>query len=156
ASVWPIYESALTSVMVMPCDGIDSWQEKLASARYQAVIIGPGAGRGECTRRAVLQVLAQGHWAVIDADGLTAFEEQPQRLFDALHDACVLTPHEGEFSRLFKLEPGLGRAEKARAAARLTGAHIVLKGADTIIANPNGDVVINNHAPADLSTAGSV
>src|SRR5699024_9278646 len=75
--------------------------------------------------------------------------------FDALHDACVLTPHEGEFSRLFKLEPGLGRAEKARVAARLTGAHIVLKGADTIIAHPNCDVAINHHAPADLATAGS-
>lgn len=154
-SVWPIYESALTSVMVAPCDDIDSWQAKLASARYQAVIIGPGAGLGESTRRAVLQVLAQGHLAVIDADGLTAFEDQPQQLFDALHEACVLTPHEGEFNRLFKFDPALGRAEKAREAARLSGAHIVLKGADTIIAHPDGTIVINHNAPADLATAGS-
>lgn len=155
SAVWPIYETVLTSVMVAPCDTVDSWQDKLDSARYQAVVIGPGAGPGAATRDAVLQALSRGLPAVIDADGLTAFEDQPHTLFDALHEACVLTPHAGEFRRLFGLDPRRGRVESAREAARLTGAQVVLKGADTIIAHPDGSIVINHHAPADLATAGS-
>jgi hydroxyethylthiazole kinase-like uncharacterized protein yjeF len=94
---------------------------------------------------------------VIDADGLTAFEGDPPELFAHLHDNCVLTPHVGEFRKLFPglLERAPNRIRAVREAARQSGAVVLLKGPDTVISAPNGDVGINTNAPPQLATAGS-
>ncbi|WP_417495885.1 NAD(P)H-hydrate dehydratase, partial [Maricaulis sp.] len=115
------------------------------------------AGVGEMTRRAVCEVLAQPAPLVLDADALSSFEDEPQGLFERLQPIDVITPHAGEFERLF---PGLLRASHNRIdavleAARRAGCVVLLKGADTVIAAPGRDVVINRHASPALATAGS-
>ena len=151
---FPIYAGALTGgVIVLPVAGLGDLQALLADPRRNAVLVGPGAGIGPETRDKALAVLAAGKQAVIDADALTAFATRPADLFTAIRTPCVLTPHEGEFARLFD---GSGtKVERARRAAKASGAVIVLKGADTVIADPNGRAAINENAPPELATAGS-
>jgi NAD(P)H-hydrate epimerase len=124
--------------------------------RRNAFLIGPGSGVNDRTRDAVLAALAARRALVLDADAVTVFADDPPRLFSAIASPVLLTPHEGEFRRLFPdLATGGGKVERARAAARRSGATILLKGADTLIAAPDGRAVINVHAPASLATAGS-
>lgn len=126
----------------------------LADRRFNALVLGPGAGTGAATRALIASALGFGRAAVLDADGLTAFAGKPETLAAALAGPAVLTPHEGEFARLF---PKLGgpRLERACAAAQMTGAIVLLKGADTVIAHPDGALVINAHASPALATAGA-
>jgi len=145
----PIYAAALTSIMVQP-DDLDAL---LADPRYTACLIGPGAGVNDSTRDRALQMLASGKAVLLDADAITAFAAHPDDLFTAIRSPCVITPHEGEFKRLFSLEGD--KLTRARAAARRSGAVIVLKGSDTVIASPDGRAAINSNAPATLATAGS-
>lgn len=153
---WPVYAAALTSVMVLPCDGLQAWQSLLSDSRRNVIVIGPGAGRTDTLCAEVLSALELSRAVVLDADALTAFSGQGATLFQAITGPCVLTPHSGEFTRLFG--PGVGGAsklERTRAAARISSAVVVLKGADTIIAAPDGRVIVNNNAPPELATGGT-
>src|SRR4029077_290798 len=142
-----------TGVIVHPVVGLDDFQALLADKRRNAVLIGPGAGVGPETRDKTLTILEAEKRAVLDADALTSFAEDPRTLFSAIRSPCVMTPHEGEFARLF--DPAGSKPERARRAAKESGAVIVLKGADTVIASPEGRVAINANAPPELATAGS-
>ncbi len=148
----------LTTEMVRAFDGPLGLDEMLQDRRKNAVIIGPGCGVGERTAALVRTVLrAGGCAAVLDADALTSFEGRPQMLFDLIHERVVLTPHAGEFQRLFSglLKQAPHRLDAALTAARESGAIIVLKGHDTVIAAPGGRAAINTNAPPFLATAGS-
>jgi ADP-dependent NAD(P)H-hydrate dehydratase / NAD(P)H-hydrate epimerase len=153
AGVLPVYAAALTGIIVQPIGGLDDFRELLADPRRNAALIGPGAGVGDETRDKALAILAAGKRAVLDADALTCFADDPKRLFAAIRSPVVMTPHEGEFARLF--DRSGSKLERARRAARESRAVIVLKGADTVIAAPDGRAAVNANAPPDLATAGS-
>ena len=146
----PIYAAASISVMVQPIAGLDAL---LGDRRVSALLIGPGAGLGDETRARVLAMLATGKPTVLDADALTSFRGDPSTLDRAITGPCVLTPHDGEFERLF--DASVDKLTRTRRAARRSGAILVLKGTDTVIAAPDGRAIINANAPATLATAGS-
>jgi ADP-dependent NAD(P)H-hydrate dehydratase / NAD(P)H-hydrate epimerase len=153
----PILSTTLTSIMVREASTPAALQTLLEDKRYNAVVIGPGNGTGQATRERVAVTLSSLALTVLDADALSAFADAPDSLIKLLTPSCVLTPHEGEFDRIF---PGLlkqspNKIEAARIAAERAGAVVLLKGADTVIADPTGATVVNTNAPADLATAGS-
>ncbi|MBU1385048.1 MAG: NAD(P)H-hydrate dehydratase [Alphaproteobacteria bacterium] len=144
---------AIEAIMLTPFGSPEALAE--AAAEMDAVVIGPAAGVNEDTRANVRALAVTGAALVVDADGLTAFEGWPEDLFEALDRDDVLTPHEGEFKRLF---PGLlegGREASAVAAAARAGAVVVLKGPQTVIAAPDGRVAINGNGTPWLATAGT-
>jgi NAD(P)H-hydrate epimerase len=147
----------LTAVMIKPFGGAVDLGTLLADKRLNAVALGPGLGVGQQTRELVSTVLKSGAAAVLDADAITSFKDEPQTLFGLLDDRCVLTPHEGEFERLFPglLDQSASKLEAARTAAARAGCVVLLKGADTVIAAPSGKVVINANASPFLATAGA-
>ena len=147
----------LTAIMVKPIEGAKGLAALLTDGRLNAVVAGPGQGAGSQTRALVEAVLASGASAVLDADALTAFQDDPKSLFARIKHPSVMTPHEGEFERLF---PGLlasatSKIEAARMAAARANAIVLLKGADTVVAAPDGRAVINANAPPTLATAGA-
>ncbi len=148
---------ALTAIMVKPFSGAAGLAALLSDARLNAVIIGPGCGVGRPTVELVRTVLASGAAAVLDADALTSFSQEPKSLFQQLREPAVLTPHAGEFGRIYPglLERTPTRIEAAREAAAEAGCTVLLKGADTAIAAPDGRVAINDNAPPELATAGA-
>jgi NAD(P)H-hydrate epimerase len=150
---FPIYATALTGVIVHSVAGLGDFQALLDDKRRNAVLIGPGSGVGGETRDRTLATLQAVKRAVLDADALTSFSDDPEILFSAIRSPCVMTPHEGEFARLFGASGS--KPDRARRAARQSGAVILLKGADTVIAAPDGRVAINANAPPELATAGS-
>jgi hydroxyethylthiazole kinase-like uncharacterized protein yjeF len=150
---FPIYAAALTGVIVQPVAGLRELETLLADPRRNAALVGPGAGVNAETRDKARAILASGKRAVLDADALTAFATRPADLFADIRADCVLTPHDGEFARLF--DTAGSKLDRARRAARTSGAVVLLKGADTVIASPDGRAAINDTAPPDLATAGS-
>jgi NAD(P)H-hydrate epimerase len=139
--------------MVRPLAAPEQLSELVADSRITAMLIGPGAGIDAATSGQALSILGTGRPAVLDADALSVFQDRPADLFGAITGTCVLTPHDGEFRRLFAVQGD--RLHRARAAARQSGAILVLKGADTVIAAPDGRAAINANAPTTLATAGS-
>jgi NAD(P)H-hydrate epimerase len=147
----------LTAVMLTPFEGPEGLSALLADTRKNAVLIGPGGGVGEAMRRLAEAALRTPASVVLDADALTSFAGDLARVRAAIGARTapvVLTPHDGEFDRLFGSEPG-SRLDRARRGAEEIGAVVVLKGADTVIAAQNGRAAINTNAPPWLATAGS-
>ena len=156
--------AASLAVMVRPVDGALELAEFLADKRRNAVAMGPGGGVGSAMREEVRAALASEAAAIVlDADALTSFADEPAALITAIgrHGGrgVVLTPHEGEFARLFKLisdnHKANSKLEKVRLAARESGAIVLLKGPDTVVAGPDGRASIAANAPPYLATAGA-
>jgi ADP-dependent NAD(P)H-hydrate dehydratase / NAD(P)H-hydrate epimerase len=155
--------AASLAVMVRPVDGAAELTAFLADRRLNTLAIGPGLGINETTCELVLAALAGARAVVLDADAMTSFANAPRRLAGALkarhQQTTILTPHEGEFSRYFdalddRAKVG-SKLEKARLAAQITGAIVLVKGADTVVASPDGRAAIAANAPAFLATAGA-
>ncbi|NBO57269.1 MAG: NAD(P)H-hydrate dehydratase, partial [Actinobacteria bacterium] len=148
-----VYAKQLESIMVVPIADDQDIRKILTDDRITAVLIGPGIGVGQRTRRLVELVLASAKPTVLDADALTSFADDPASLFARLSNQCVLTPHVGEFARVFSSSGS--RVERVTTASRESGSIVVLKGAETLIAHPDGTVVENPTASPHLATAGS-
>jgi ADP-dependent NAD(P)H-hydrate dehydratase / NAD(P)H-hydrate epimerase len=154
----PINACRLDAIMLAKVDDAADLGHLLADRRKNAVLIGPGFGLGPRTVEMTITALRSGAATVVDADAITAAAGSADRLFSSIaHNPvrpAVLTPHEGEFARLFPNLEG-SKLERARIAAAQSGAVVVLKGPDTVIASPDGRAAINANAPASLATAGS-
>ncbi|WP_191487909.1 NAD(P)H-hydrate dehydratase [Pseudomonas sp. FEN] len=149
----PVYASTLSSILVRSWGTPEDFGHLLDGSRFSAWLIGAGTGVDNETRGHVLAMLATGRPTVIDADALTVFEHDPGALDRAIDGPCVLTHDEAEFRRIF--DPAGDKLTRARAAAKRSGAVVVLKGSDTIIAAPDGRAIINTNAPSTLATAGT-
>ncbi|WP_094023510.1 NAD(P)H-hydrate dehydratase [Maliponia aquimaris] len=160
----------LDAIMVHGLDGTAGLAEMLEDMRYTGLCLGPGLGLGPATGELVRTALAARRGTVLDADALSRFQRDPAVLFGMLHEACVLTPHMGEFARLFpdlaeqlRAEatrgPAFSKVDACRAAAARAGCVVLLKGRDTVIAAPDGQVAIHaaayERAAPWLATAGA-
>ena len=147
-----LFRAGAPGVLVRPLDDAAAYADFI-QGRVKALIVGPGAGTDGATRDRVLAALATGKPMVLDADGISAFADDTAPLLAGLHENCVMTPHEGEFARIFAGEGD--RLTRARRAAAECGAVVVLKGFDTVIAAPDGRCVINANGAPYLATAGT-
>ncbi|MGO1160350.1 NAD(P)H-hydrate dehydratase [Brucella pseudogrignonensis] len=158
----------MTSIMVRETRSIKDIEAFLIDRKVAACVLGPGYGRAAFARDHALMILSAANsraeylkGLVLDADGLTAFEEKPEQLFNEKHSdhtALVLTPHEGEFRRLFPdiaANNETSKPVKARQAAKRANAVVIYKGPDTVIAAPDGRAAINANGTPLLATAGS-
>jgi NAD(P)H-hydrate epimerase len=146
--------------MIRGCDGPDGLEAILRDSRFNALVLGPALGVHGITRAMVVVAVNARRGLVLDADALTSFEGFAPELNAAFSQApTVLTPHTGEFSRLFKgmnaIVDSPSKLEQTRRAAAHTGAVVVLKGPDTVIAAPDGRAAINENGSPYLATAGS-
>lgn len=150
----PVLAPSLEAVMLASFATPEQLQ--MLADPMDAVVIGPAAGLIESTALNLAALARTGAALVVDADALTLFRDRPEQLFAWLDRDDVLTPHEGEFERLFPgLLEALGREGAAQEAARLAGALVVLKGAATVIAAPDGRLAVNGDGSSWLATAGS-
>ncbi|KIC08317.1 hypothetical protein RA19_20295 [Leisingera sp. ANG-M1] len=167
-----MFENAanLTAIMLQQIDGAHGVSELLEDKRFNAVCLGPGLGRGADTQAVVMAVLKENRATVLDADALTRFERKPEALFEQLHEMCVLTPHGGEFAKLFpdlaeKLNapattgPAYSKVDATREAAKRAGCVVLFKGPDTVIAASDGRCSVNSahyeRSAPWLATAGA-
>ncbi|CAN7356569.1 NAD(P)H-hydrate dehydratase [Rhizobium sp. LjRoot254] len=159
AEAMAVNATHLTAVMLREIDDIDDLNSWIEDKRLSTFVLGPGFGVGAKARDFVLAL--KDRKLVLDADGITSFKDDPGTLFDAFATGephLVLTPHEGEFSRLLvdiADDARLSKIDKAIAAAKRANAAVIYKGSDTVIASPDGRAAINTNAPPSLATAGS-
>lgn len=162
----PEVAAQITAIMMRPVDGAAALERVLDDRRINALCLGPGLGQDRARALMPVAVGNQARPAVLDADALTAFAGAPESLFDMLHEACVLTPHGGEFAALFpdineRLAKGGGysKLDATQAAARRAGCVVLFKGPDTVIAAQDGRCAIHaaayDRAAPWLATAGS-
>lgn len=158
SSAFAVYAAGAPGVVVVPLGAgrksDTDFRRLIHDPRRNAILVGPGSGVGPATRRRVLDALKTRRSVVLDADALSSFAGRCRELAGAIRGPCILTPHEGEFARLFGRLAG-DKLSRARAAARASGAIVLLKGPDTVVAGADGLAVINGNAPPTLATAGS-
>lgn len=155
--------SHLTAIMLKRCADGAELASILEDGRLNVFVLGPGFGIGETARDYATRVLDADRRLILDADGITSFKDYPDELFKRARAAdgsprLVMTPHEGEFERLFPdlgAADGVSKIDRAKEAARRSGAVVVLKGSDTVIAEPGGRAAVNACASPWLATAGT-
>ena len=155
----PEIASQVTSIMIQPMDGPSGLEEILEDERLGALCLGPALGLTQITADLVRVALATGRPCVLDADALSRFERAPDALFERIHDRVILTPHTGEFRRLFPDLADAPPTEATRLAAERSGATVLLKGPETTIATPEGQTALHRatgpRAAPWLATAGA-
>ena len=152
-----VYATTMPGILIEKVATPTDFAALLSDPRKNAILLGPGNGVGNATRAHVVAALATKRACVLDADALTSFADDPDGLLGLAKGPCLMTPHEGEFARLFetKVDLSADKLTRARRAAKLGGAVVLIKGPDTVIAAPDGRAVINSNAPPQLATAGA-
>lgn len=120
---------------------------------HSSFLVGPGAGQSDFVQDLVLKILKTGRPCVLDADALSVFKSSPEKLHKSLHDKCIITPHQGEFERIFDISGG--KIDRTQKAAQMTGAIVLFKGADTVISDPTGKTHVQDDSTPRLATAGT-
>jgi hydroxyethylthiazole kinase-like uncharacterized protein yjeF len=157
----PVLAASLLAVMVREASNASGLSKLLADERLNVVVLGPGQGVGKPTRDAVVAAAKAKRALVVDADAITSFAAAADALAKAIKPAvsAVITPHEGEFARLFgpksKVIAPESKIERARLAAKALNAVVLLKGPDTVVASPDSRASLASNAPPWLATAGS-
>lgn len=151
--VFTVYAGDTPGTITLPVDDVSDFEELLRDERRNALVLGPGLGVSGETKTRVEAALRSPKACVIDADGLSVYQDTPADLFGLLGENHVITPHEGEFARLFPVEGD--KVERARKAAEICGATVLLKGPDTVIAAPDGRAVIDAGGSPFLATGGT-
>lgn len=158
----PVHAASYAALMIRPAGTSEDLAHLLSDPRLSTVIIGPGLGPGAAARDKLAVAVAPHRALVVDADALTSYAGNADGLASMLANARekVITPHEGEFARLFagredEVSPRASKLARAQAAARLLKAVVVLKGPDSVVAAPDGRASIAQNAPAFLATAGA-
>ena len=152
-----ILEPQISVELIEVIDNKQDFQNILKDKKVSSILIGPGNGINNETKARALMALAFIDHVVLDADALTVFENNPEELFIDCYPHTILTPHEGEFKKIFgkEIDEINDRVLKTKEASIKSNTTVVLKGANTIIASPSGDVVINKSSATYLATAGS-
>jgi hydroxyethylthiazole kinase-like uncharacterized protein yjeF len=159
----PVLAASLEAVMVREAQGSAGLKKLLADERLNAVLLGPGNGVGKATKAAVEAAAKAKRTLVLDADAISSFTRESGKLAKLLkmnRIQALLTPHDGEFAKLFASDSAQvlaleSKIERTRAAAKALGAVVLLKGPDTVVASPDGRAVVANNAPPWLATAGA-
>lgn len=153
AKTLPVYASSCLSLMVQSIENVEQYLSLINQSKHDVILAGPGSGVNHKLKSMIIETLKTSTKMLIDADGLTIFADSSDLLFDNIKNDTVLTPHEGEFKKLFKLSDN--RVDSAISAAKISKSVIVLKGHNTVIASPCGKYAVNENAPSFLATAGS-
>lgn len=153
---YPLFATTAWGEIITPVESAEEFLQWIEDPHFKALLWGTGTTPHESIREQAITILLTKKPCVLDGGALSSFEGKTQELTTHLHEGVILTPHEGEFIRLFPHLAFLNnKAEKALKAAAEAGATIVLKGNDTVIASPEGQLIINANAPATLATAGT-
>ena len=151
-----IYSIKFPSVLKTEINDICQLERFLKKEKITSILIGPGSGSNKKIKEITKLILRKVKYVVLDADALTCFREDLKSLYSLLDKNKIITPHLGEFHKIFpKINKNLNSIDKALNAVKLIKSNIVLKGPTTIIASYNKKIVINNHSSSELAVIGS-
>jgi len=153
-----IYKMEMPEILSVVADHVNDLKKVISDRRKNVFLIGPGIGVSGSTLKKVLLLLSKKRPCILDADAISAFSRSPTKLFKSVFPRCVLTPHEGEFARLFPKiakRKNINKVTKCILASSDANGIVLLKGPDTVISRPDGLSVVNCNAPPTLATAGS-
>ena len=152
----PIYSLKFPSVLKEEINSLNSLKKLINKEKNSIFLIGPGAGVNLITKKRTELILKNSKYAIIDADALTCFKKNPAGLYSLLDKNKIITPHIKEFHSIFpKISKKINNYEKIVKASKVCKCNIVLKGANTLISSPNGNIVINKHTSSELAVIGS-
>jgi NAD(P)H-hydrate epimerase len=152
----PIYSLKFPSSLKEVIINLKSFKKLIIKEKNSVFLIGPGAGSNQQTKERTKLILKNSKYAIIDADALTSFKKNPTKLYSLLDKNKIITPHIKEFHSIFpKISKKINNYEKIVKASKVCKCNIVLKGANTLISSPNGNIVLNKHTSSELAVIGS-
>ena len=152
----PIYSSKFPSVLKEEINTLFSLKKLIVKEKNSIFLIGPGAGVNQLTKKRTKLILKNSKYAVIDADALTCFKNNPKELYGLLDKNKIITPHIKEFHTIFPMiNKKITNYEKIVKASKICKCNIVLKGANTLISSSAENIVLNKHTSSELAVIGS-
>jgi NAD(P)H-hydrate epimerase len=152
----PIYSLKFPSVLKEEINNLSLLKKLIIKEKNSVFLIGPGAGSNQLTKKKTKLILKHSKYAIIDADALTCFKKNPKELYGLLDKNKIITPHIKEFHTIFPMiNKKITNYKKIVNASKICKCNIVLKGAETLICSPSGNIVLNNHTSSELAVIGS-
>ena len=152
----PIYSSKFPSVLKEEINTLFSLKKLIVKEKNSIFLIGPGAGVNQLTKKRTKLILKNSKYAIIDADALTCFKNNPKELYSLLDKNKIITPHIKEFHTIFPMiNKKISNYEKIVKASKICKCNIVLKGANTLISSSTENIVLNKHTSSELAVIGS-